>query len=90
MFLRSPYHVAQFLNSLRQAEENLGTAMVFTIAEALKEWLVNNNVKALTEHEKIVERKKYRTTLVSADTEDTETVFNLVFFQHLFLTLSHR
>lgn len=35
-------------------------AMVFTIAEAIKAWMMENNVRALTEHEKVVERKLQR------------------------------
>jgi hypothetical protein len=31
--------------------------MVFTIAERLKDYLVDNNFRTLTEHEAIVERK---------------------------------
>lgn len=38
--------------------ENVGEALVFTVGEAVKEWLVDNNVKHLDAHESMMQRRE--------------------------------
>eukprot|EP00474_Spongospora_subterranea_P002901 CRZ03359.1 hypothetical protein [Spongospora subterranea] len=42
------------------AQNNVGSAMLFSVAEELKSWMMDNNVKLMTEHEQILERKMRR------------------------------
>ena len=49
-----------------QVEENIGMVSIFTIAEAVKEWLNDHNVPEKTMHEEMMERAK------AAENEVTE------------------
>ena len=44
MWCARPLLICRFLFRSDQAQENVGMAMGYTIAESLKEWLADNNV----------------------------------------------
>jgi hypothetical protein len=53
-----PTQVEQVLGvAVKEAEENVGSPVVFVVANAVKEWLLGHNVKQLSTHEEAVQRK---------------------------------
>eukprot|EP00475_Leptophrys_vorax_P018633 TRINITY_DN2551_c0_g1_i10.p1 TRINITY_DN2551_c0_g1~~TRINITY_DN2551_c0_g1_i10.p1 ORF type:complete len:283 (-),score=94.64 TRINITY_DN2551_c0_g1_i10:2187-3035(-) len=58
--------------AIEEAERNVGTVMVFSIAQAVKDWLAENNVRKLTVHEQAVQRKNLAKGITESVTSDTD------------------